>query len=95
MFKRWHHGHSLVGGAIVGAVVAHDGRLMFALGALLGVTATLAVVYGRRLALTLLGAFEAWRERSRARREPIPVGPQPVYRAAGRRVSPTEDDVPF
>jgi hypothetical protein len=94
MIKRWHHGHSLLSGGLVGALVAHDGRLMFALGALLGVAATLAVVYGRRLASTLLGAFEAWRDRARARREPIPVGPQPAYRPAGRRSSPCDEGAP-
>lgn len=57
MLKRWHHGHSFLGGGIAGAVIAHDGRTMFALGLALGIVAAVTVVYARRLALALLRAL--------------------------------------
>jgi hypothetical protein len=77
---RWHHGHSLGAGLLGGLLVAgHDPWLLIAAGFLAGAGATLAAIGGWRLAQTLLGAFEAWRDQARARREPVATGIQARY----------------
>lgn len=73
MLRTWHHGHSLITGAIAGlAIYSYAPYLLLAAGLLLGAAATCAAIGGYRLARTLLAAFEVWRENSRARRESVP-----------------------
>ena len=65
--KRWHHGHSLLTGAFAGlAIYGYAPYVLFASGILLGLAATFLSIGLYRLGRTLLGAFEAWRERSRS-----------------------------
>lgn len=95
MFRRWHHGHSLGAGGFAGALLALRYPLLLLAGVFAaGVAATLFVVYGRRMYLTLLGAFEAWRsDRSqRAKVGPVETGLVPVYPTT--RKGQTEE-VPF
>jgi hypothetical protein len=78
--RRWHTGHSIGVGAIVGLLVAQHAVLVWLLGVLMGAGGVLVALGGWRLTRTLLAAFEVWRLRSsKARGERIPDRPQPQY----------------
>jgi hypothetical protein len=64
---RWHHGHSLATGTVLGIVLAGSGVwLLMALGALLGAVVTLALVFAGRL----LEALSSFLRRPTVRRFP-------------------------
>ena len=81
--RKLHHGHSFMAGAATAAlVVSRRPELIFAAGVMAG----LLLAGGLRLYRTLLGAFEAWRDHSRAKRRPVETRPVPRY---------PNDTVPF
>lgn len=79
MFRRYHHGHSVGLGVLVGLLLTEHPYTLAAVAFTLGAAVTFAATTGIRLARTLLGAFELWRDHARSKARPMPTAPQPVY----------------
>lgn len=93
--KKWHHGHSLGAGTIIGiSAVSYRGWLLLAIGIGIGIAGTFLILGGYRLAQTLLAGFEAWRDNSRAKSAKIRTRPEPVYTLPNRHAR-TTDGIPY
>lgn len=83
MFRRYHHGHSLGLGILIGLLLTQHPFALAALAFVAGAALSWACTTGWRLAQTLRGAFEAWRDVSRARQQRILARPVRKPRPAG------------
>lgn len=70
--KRWHHGHSLVAGCLVGLLLSYRPWLVYAAGVVTGVVVVCVAWGGYRLASELRSAWRSW-HRSSSRKRPRPI----------------------
>jgi hypothetical protein len=89
MIRRWHHGHSLGSGVLVGLIIARRPELVFAAGFAAGIL----LMYARTVAHWLAVVLED--SRRRFIRRVAKTAPVPVYRVPREKVMPDDGEVPF
>lgn len=70
--KKWHHGHSLAVGALVGLAASYRPWLIFGAGVAVGVASVAVAWGGYRLTVELRSAWRSW-HRSSSRKRPRPI----------------------
>jgi hypothetical protein len=91
--KRWHHGHSIGTGLLMGMLLTRHPFLLFGGGVAVGV----ALAYVRQSAAWFAQKVQHWRDHGPSKREQIITEPIPVYSTRVPRASSTRrgGDIPY